>query len=126
MRRLPHAGQYTELRPSSGCQPQRLHSSGFSAPQLVQKLPSFSVRQAGQLHAADGGACGWSEKITSSSPHAASSLVSHLWPLPSLYRIRKAFYAWLNVRPSKVPVMRIPFCSCVSFTVPVLYTHISA
>lgn len=69
---------------------------------MVQNLPSFFVSQLGQIHPFAGGVFDSVEKITSSSPHAAPSFVSHLWPLPSLYRMRKAFSAWLNVRLSKV------------------------
>ena len=59
LRRLPHSGQYAGVEaPGLGCQPQVSQVSGFAKPQPVQKLPSFSARQAWQLHAADGSVCG--------------------------------------------------------------------
>lgn len=58
-RRLPHSGQYAGAeRPCAGHQPHLPQVSTFSAPQPVQKFPSFSVWQAGQLHALPGGVYG--------------------------------------------------------------------
>jgi hypothetical protein len=49
LRRLPHSGQYAGVEaPGLGCQPQASQVSGFAKPQPVQKLPSFSARQAAQ------------------------------------------------------------------------------